>query len=164
MNTKAKQRAQSRQTESVESDPEGPPTQVAPLAPLTAPEGPQIFDVEAESAGERLDRFLGQAAAARRIALSRTRLKALIEAGEVSVDGAVARDQQYDIEPFRSAQGVDRLGARLAATNDYDARSHATLLRWSMTFRANRSADVGFWPVKNGASQTTYSASGGAAL
>ena len=57
--------------------------------PLVAPEGPQVFDVGAESAGERLDRFLGQAAAARRIALSRTRLKALIEAGEVSIDGSV---------------------------------------------------------------------------
>ena len=43
-------------------------------------------------AGERLDRFLGQAAAAQRIALSRTRLKALIEAGEVSVDGTIVRD------------------------------------------------------------------------
>jgi 23S rRNA pseudouridine1911/1915/1917 synthase len=92
VNTKAKQRAQSRQTKSVETDPEGPPTQVAPVAPLTAPGGPQIFDVEAESAGERLDRFLGQAAAARRIALSRTRLKALIEAGEVRIDESIARD------------------------------------------------------------------------
>jgi 23S rRNA pseudouridine1911/1915/1917 synthase len=45
-----------------------------------------------ENAGERLDRFLGQAAAARRIALSRTRLKALIEAGEVKIDERIARD------------------------------------------------------------------------
>ena len=45
-----------------------------------------------ENAGERLDRFLGQAAAASRIALSRTRLKALIEAGEVRIDESVARD------------------------------------------------------------------------
>ncbi|MGB7976200.1 MAG: RluA family pseudouridine synthase [Roseiarcus sp.] len=52
----------------------------------------QVFDVEADDAGERLDRFLGQAAAARRIALSRTRLKALIEAGEVRIDESVARD------------------------------------------------------------------------
>jgi 23S rRNA pseudouridine1911/1915/1917 synthase len=61
-------------------------------APLAAPSGPQIFDVDAAGAGERLDRFLGGAAAGRRVALSRTRLKALIEAGEVSVDGSVARD------------------------------------------------------------------------
>jgi 23S rRNA pseudouridine1911/1915/1917 synthase len=92
VNTKAKQRAQSRQTQSVESDPEGPPSQIAPLAPLTAPEGPLVFDVDAENAGERLDRFLGQAAAARRIALSRTRLKTLIEAGEISIDQKIARD------------------------------------------------------------------------
>ena len=63
-----------------------------PLVPLVAPEGPQVFDVGVENAGERLDRFLGQAAAARRIALSRTRLKALIEAGEVRIDKSVARD------------------------------------------------------------------------
>ena len=59
---------------------------------LTAPSGPQVFDVDAAGAGERLDRFLSGAAAVRRIALSRTRLKALVEAGEVSVDGRVARD------------------------------------------------------------------------
>ncbi len=92
MNTKAKQRAQSRQTEPIEGDPEDAPLQSAPLAPLVAPEGLQVFDVEADNAGERLDRFLGQAAAARRIALSRTRLKALIEAGEVRIDDSVARD------------------------------------------------------------------------
>jgi 23S rRNA pseudouridine1911/1915/1917 synthase len=63
-----------------------------PRAPLAAPSGLQVFNVDAADAGGRLDRFLGQAAAARRIALSRTRLKALIEAGEVSVDGAIARD------------------------------------------------------------------------
>jgi 23S rRNA pseudouridine1911/1915/1917 synthase len=59
---------------------------------LSAPSGPQVFEVDPAGAGERLDRFLGGAAAARRIALSRTRLKALIEAGAVSVDGRVARD------------------------------------------------------------------------
>ena len=42
--------------------------------------------------GERLDRFLSQTAAARGLALSRTRLKALIEAGQVTIDGAEARD------------------------------------------------------------------------
>ena len=74
----------------------GEPEPVAALEParplLTAPSGPQVFDVDATGAGQRLDRFLGGAAAARRIALSRTRLKALIEAGEVSVNGSVARD------------------------------------------------------------------------
>jgi 23S rRNA pseudouridine1911/1915/1917 synthase len=88
MNAKAKRRAWSNATE--------PQADVGPAAvrlpPLTAPAGEQVFDVGAESAGERLDRYLGRAAADRRVALSRTRLKALIEAGEIRVDGAVARD------------------------------------------------------------------------
>ena len=60
--------------------------------PLVPPSGPQLFEVGAAGAGERLDRYLGQAAAERRVALSRTRLKALIEAGEVTVEGRVVRD------------------------------------------------------------------------
>jgi 23S rRNA pseudouridine1911/1915/1917 synthase len=50
------------------------------------------FAVGAGEGGERLDRFLSQAAAARGLALSRTRLKALVEAGQVTIDGAEARD------------------------------------------------------------------------
>ncbi len=96
MNSKAKQRAQSGQTDPEEVELKDLPVEMtpqsAPLAPLTAPEGPQVFEVGLENAGERLDRFLGQAAAARRIALSRTRLKALIEAGEVKIDERIARD------------------------------------------------------------------------
>jgi 23S rRNA pseudouridine1911/1915/1917 synthase len=46
----------------------------------------------ADVAGERLDRFLSRAAKARGVALSRTRLKTLIEAGDVSVNGAAAHD------------------------------------------------------------------------
>ena len=87
MNAKAKRRAWSGAGE-----PEPVPTPEPARQPLAAPSGPQVFEVDAAGAGERLDRFLGGAAAARRIALSRTRLKALIEAGEVSVDGSVARD------------------------------------------------------------------------
>jgi len=87
MNAKAKRRAWSGAGE-----PEPVPSPELARQPLAAPSGPQVFEVDAAGAGERLDRFLGGAAAARRIALSRTRLKALIEAGEVSVDGSVARD------------------------------------------------------------------------
>ena len=58
-----------------EAELEDMPVEAARKPALVAPEGPQVFDVGAESAGERLDRFLGLAAAARRIALSRTRLK-----------------------------------------------------------------------------------------
>ncbi|HLW91232.1 MAG TPA: RluA family pseudouridine synthase [Roseiarcus sp.] len=56
------------------------------------PSSPTSFDVKAGDAGERLDRYLGRAAAAAGLALSRTRLKALIEAGDVSLNGALARD------------------------------------------------------------------------
>jgi 23S rRNA pseudouridine1911/1915/1917 synthase len=92
VNTKAKQRAQSGWTEPVEVAPKDAASQAEPPAPLVAPEGLQVFEVGEENAGERIDRFLGQAAAARRIALSRTRIKALIEAGEVRIDESVARD------------------------------------------------------------------------
>jgi 23S rRNA pseudouridine1911/1915/1917 synthase len=92
VNTKAKQRAWSRLAEREAAESEGAPVGATSRVPLVAPEGLQVFDVDASGAGERLDRFLGQGAAERRIALSRTRLKALVEAGEVSVDGRVARD------------------------------------------------------------------------
>jgi 23S rRNA pseudouridine1911/1915/1917 synthase len=92
VSTKAKQRAWSHAAERDQVKPEDVPVDATPLGPLAAPEGPQVFDVGVENAGERLDRFLGQAAAARRIALSRTRLKALIGAGEVRIDETVARD------------------------------------------------------------------------
>jgi 23S rRNA pseudouridine1911/1915/1917 synthase len=85
--TKAKRKAWSRETDlEIDFKPE------ERGAPFMAPAGRQVFDVGAASAGERLDRFLGRAAAERRVALSRTRLKALIEAGEIRIDGAVARD------------------------------------------------------------------------
>jgi 23S rRNA pseudouridine1911/1915/1917 synthase len=87
MSAMAKRRGRSAAGEGEPASPPEPPRQ--PLAP---PSGRQAFDVDAASAGERLDRYLASAAAARRIALSRTRLKALIEAGEVRIDGRVARD------------------------------------------------------------------------
>jgi 23S rRNA pseudouridine1911/1915/1917 synthase len=96
MNSKAKRRAWSAEREPEPVLPPGSARQ-----PLSAPSGPQVFEVDPAGAGERLDRFLGGAAAARRIALSRTRLKALIEAGAVSVDGRVARDPA-----MRLAQGA----------------------------------------------------------
>jgi 23S rRNA pseudouridine1911/1915/1917 synthase len=51
---------------------------------------PLVFD--ADAGGERLDRFLSRASTARGLTLSRTRLKSLIEAGDVLVNGADARD------------------------------------------------------------------------
>jgi 23S rRNA pseudouridine1911/1915/1917 synthase len=100
VSTKAKRRAWSSAAAADPVELEDIPLDTARL-PLVAPEGLQVFEVEAEGAGERLDRFLGRAAAARRIALSRTRLKALIEAGDVSVDGSVACDPS-----MRLAAGV----------------------------------------------------------
>ncbi len=72
---------------------------VAKPAPLVDASGPQAFDVDEAARGERLDRFLGQAAAARGLALSRTRIKALIEAGEVTVDGLTATDPAARLWP-----------------------------------------------------------------
>ena len=53
---------------------------------------PPAFPVPPEQAGERIDRFLARAAEAAGLTLSRTRIKALIEAGEARVDGAVITD------------------------------------------------------------------------
>jgi 23S rRNA pseudouridine1911/1915/1917 synthase len=66
------------------------PEKLAPPAVATADQ--LACAVGVGEGGERLDRFLSQTAAARGLALSRTRLKALIEAGQVTVDGAEARD------------------------------------------------------------------------
>jgi 23S rRNA pseudouridine1911/1915/1917 synthase len=60
-------------------------------APLRAAEGVESFVVDSASAGERLDRYLSRSAGERRLALSRTRIKGLIEAGAIEVDGAVER-------------------------------------------------------------------------
>src|SRR5271166_3096749 len=87
MNARAKRRASRGAV-----DPEQEAPEEARRPALFMPSGPMVFDVDAAGAGERLDRFLGRAAAERRIALSRTRLKALIEAGEIRVEGAVIRD------------------------------------------------------------------------
>ena len=87
MNAKAKRPIWSAAGERAPVAPPDPARQ-----PLSVPSGLQIFEVDAAGADERLDRFLAGATVARRLALSRTRLKALIEAGEVSIDGSVARD------------------------------------------------------------------------
>ncbi len=94
MNSKTKQRAWTRT---------GSPTKPAAIAsaaqgrapapfPLTIPPARVAFAAAARDVGERLDRFLGQAASERRLALSRTRLKALIEAGHVKVNGVAIHD------------------------------------------------------------------------
>jgi len=69
-----------------------PPNPEISAPPAISPADRLAFAVGDGENGERLDRFLSQAAVARGLALSRTRLKALIEAGQVTVDGAEARD------------------------------------------------------------------------
>jgi len=92
MNAKAKQRAWSQTAPAPATTPAAPTP-----APLVAPVGALRFAVEPGHSGERLDRYLGHAANERRLALSRTRLKAMIEAGEVRVDGAVQRDGAFKL-------------------------------------------------------------------
>jgi 23S rRNA pseudouridine1911/1915/1917 synthase len=61
-------------------------------APAALSSGPISFGVDPSAAGERLDRYLGRAAGEAGVALSRTRAKALIEAGEVLLNGAPLSD------------------------------------------------------------------------
>jgi 23S rRNA pseudouridine1911/1915/1917 synthase len=95
VNSKAKQRAWIKASSGPEP-PESPKTAPAPTPPaalpLTAAEGRHAFEAASGDVGERLDRFLGHAASERRLALSRTRLKGLIEAGCVRIGGQVVRD------------------------------------------------------------------------
>ena len=61
--------------------------------PLATPaSGQRSITVEPEHNGVRIDKFLAANAAAAGEALSRTRLQALIEAGQVSIDGKPAAD------------------------------------------------------------------------
>ena len=92
MNSKAKQRAWTQASAATEEPRAVEARPAADVAPLTAPFGRLTFSVGEGDVGARLDRFLGLAAVARRLALSRTRLKGLIEAGYVTVDGQVVRD------------------------------------------------------------------------
>ena len=94
MNSKAKQRAWARAGAAPRpsNDASNQASQPTPGPPLTAPSGRLEFAAGEGDGGERLDRFLGRAALGRSLALSRTRLKALIEAGHVTLDGRIVRD------------------------------------------------------------------------
>lgn len=65
---------------------------VAGAAPL--PE-PNSFTIDAETAGERLDRYL----TTKIPGISRSRVQSLIASGEVAVDGAVVGDAGYRVKP-----------------------------------------------------------------
>lgn len=57
----------------------------------------RAFRVGPERAGERLDRFLAAEVSASGLVLSRTRLKTLIVAGSVTVDGASVADASFSV-------------------------------------------------------------------
>jgi 23S rRNA pseudouridine1911/1915/1917 synthase len=65
---------------------------VAPKPTLAPVEGEFSVTIDAELAGERLDRALAHAVETAGLALSRTRIKALLEEGRVTLDGARASD------------------------------------------------------------------------
>lgn len=79
-------------------------SQAEPGAPLTAV-------LPADAAGWRLDRALATALPT----LSRERLKALVSAGEVAVDGAQARD------PSRKMKGGERVSVQVPAPRQAEA-------------------------------------------
>lgn len=71
-----------------------PPALPEPKRPLL-PEptvGEHRFEATADLVGTRLDRFLSEALAREGLALSRSRLKTLIEGGHVTIDGVAVRD------------------------------------------------------------------------
>ena len=96
MNARARQAAQGASAADFAStSAEGPAGAKAPL--LSPSAAPIRFDVGPAGAGERLDRYLARAATGASLGLSRTRLKALIEGGEVRVNGASVRDPSAKI-------------------------------------------------------------------
>jgi 23S rRNA pseudouridine1911/1915/1917 synthase len=92
VNSKAKQRAQQAYAFSDEPEQEPLAPRVVSAPTQAPPVGPISFDVGDNVSDARLDRFLSSAAAAAGLALSRTRLKTLIEAGDVSLNAAPARN------------------------------------------------------------------------
>lgn len=71
---------------------------------MTLQTSPEIlaFDVTPEQAGERLDRFLAAQPEVTERAVSRTRVKALIEAGQASVDGQAVADANLKLKAGQS--------------------------------------------------------------
>ncbi len=65
---------------------------------MTVTATPISLRVEAHETGERLDRVLARRFADNVAALSRSRLKALIEAGAVVLDGRTIRDPSHRVK------------------------------------------------------------------
>jgi 23S rRNA pseudouridine1911/1915/1917 synthase len=81
-------------------------------APRAASGEGYAFEVAPERSGDRLDRFLAAEVAGAGMTLSRTRLKALIEAGSVMIDGALA------IEASSSVRAGQVIGLKVPAAVD----------------------------------------------
>ena len=88
MNQHAKRRYQAGITAEAErAERMRPKERKLPTAPLATPEtGASVYEVTPEEAGQRLDKVLAARASAAGVALSRTRLRSLIEEGRVQVD------------------------------------------------------------------------------
>jgi 23S rRNA pseudouridine1911/1915/1917 synthase len=92
MNRRAKDRQQRGWLDD-ETETEDLAGAAAPQRLLSTPQaGLRAYTVSEEDAGSRLDRFLALQADATSEALSRTRIRALIEEGKVTLDGARADD------------------------------------------------------------------------
>jgi 23S rRNA pseudouridine1911/1915/1917 synthase len=65
---------------------------------MTLTPTPTLVHVEADETGQRLDRVLARHFADHPAALSRSRLKALIEAGAVVLDGKTIRDPSHRVK------------------------------------------------------------------
>jgi len=94
MNQHAKRRYQAGLTAEAErAERMRPKEPKLPAAPLATPEaGAATYEVAPEEAGQRLDKVLAARAEAAAIALSRTRIQALIDEGRVMIDGKPATD------------------------------------------------------------------------
>jgi 23S rRNA pseudouridine1911/1915/1917 synthase len=90
----------------------------APKAPARA----ETCTVSAADAGARLDRFLAGALAAAPAALSRSRIKALLQDGMVSKDGATISDPSHRVKPG------ERYRVALPPAEDAVARPQAIAL------------------------------------
>jgi 23S rRNA pseudouridine1911/1915/1917 synthase len=92
VNAKTRKDSQRSRAAAFEAGSETPERRAANGVGAILPSGPVRLEVGSGAAGERLDRYLAGVTADRGLALSRTRLKALIEAGDVSLNGASVRD------------------------------------------------------------------------
>ena len=95
---------------------------VKPLQQIDAPSERFEFMVEADGASARLDRFLAERREVAAAHLSRSRLKALIETGSVSIGGAAARD------PARKLKAGEKVSLDVPAPTPAEPRAERIAL------------------------------------